>query len=474
MTNQKPRDAMLELLRAILPHRVHGYISSKLKDVHYAELLKGSSNALALKMIGMGAGYVFTLLITRNFGAAEMGAFALSITLLSVASVPAMLGIDAALVRFAAEYNAEGRDDLVRGVYIKALKIVIPVSFLISLMIFIFSPFIAEAVFHKENLSFYFRLISIAILPYAILSTNSQLLRGLKKIREFSFLYNISYPLFACVILLGSLAFLAQNAIPVVSYVSGLFLSAVLSFVFVLRKKGFSGSSYDRGIRTECGARLKTILGVSLPMMLTSSMFLVMHWTDVIMLGMFRTEAEVGVYSVVLKMATLSAIPLFAINSIAAPKFAEFYMQGDMGGLGRFVRQSTKIVFWTTFPFILAYALFPQPILGVFGEGFGAGALALLLLAAGQFTGAVSGSVGHLLNMTGRQNILQNILFVATGINILLNTILIPDYGINGAAFASLISMAFLNLASVAYIKRHFNIVTLYFPFVKWVFYWRR
>ena len=138
MINQKPRDAMLELLRAILPHRVHGYISSKLKDVHYAELLKGSSNALALKMIGMGAGYVFTLLITRNFGAAEMGAFALSITLLSVASVPAMLGIDAALVRFAAEYNAEGRDDLVRGVYIKALKIVIPVSFLISLMVFIF------------------------------------------------------------------------------------------------------------------------------------------------------------------------------------------------------------------------------------------------------------------------------------------------------------------------------------------------
>jgi len=199
-------------------------------------------------------------------------------------------------------------------------------------------------------------------------------------------------------------------------------------------------------------------------MLLTSSMFLVMHWTDMIMLGMFRAESEVGVYSVVLKMATLASIPLFAINSIAAPKFAEFYRQRDMEGLGRFVRQSTKIVFWASFPFLLAYALFPLPILGVFGEGFGAGALALLLLAAGQFTYAISGSAGHLLNMTGRQNILQNIMFFATGINILLNIILIPDYGINGAALASLISMAFLNLASAAYIKRHFNIVTLYFP----------
>jgi O-antigen/teichoic acid export membrane protein len=461
---------MFELLRAILPRRAQNYISSKLKDAHYAELLKGSSNALALKMIGMGAGYVFVLLITRNFGASQMGVFALSMTLLSVASVPAMLGIDTALVRFAAEYNAEGRDDLVRGVYVKALKIVTPVSFLIALTVFIFSPFLAKAVFHKENLSFYFRLISVAILPYALLSTNSQLLRGLKKIREFSFLYNISYPLFACIFLLGFLAFLKDGSAPVASYASGLVLAAALSFVFVLKKKGFRGFSHDNGTRTDSHGnevRLKTLLKVSLPMLLTSSMFLVMHWTDMIMLGMFRTESEVGVYSVVLKMATLAGIPLFAINSIAAPKFAEFYRQRDMEGLGRFVRQSTKIVFWTSFPFLLAYALFPSPILGVFGDGFSAGAFALLFLAAGQFTCAISGSVGHLLNMTGRQNILQNIMFGATGINILLNALLIPDFGINGAAFASLISMAFLNLASVAYVKRHFNIVSIYFPFLR-------
>ena len=72
------------------------------KDVHLKELLKGSSIAFVLRIIGIIAGYIFTLLITRGYGAEAMGVFALSFTLLQISSVIVKLKIDTALIKFVA------------------------------------------------------------------------------------------------------------------------------------------------------------------------------------------------------------------------------------------------------------------------------------------------------------------------------------------------------------------------------------
>ncbi len=132
------------------------------------------------------------------------------------------------------------------------------------------------------------------------------------------------------------------------------------------------------------------------------------------MLGMFRTEKEVGIYNVALKLAALTSITLFAINTIAAPKFAEFWGRRDIKGLGRVAQQSTKLIFWTSFPILLSFWLFPSYILNVFGSEFKAGSTALIILTFGQFINAISGSVGYILQMTGKQKVFQNIILTAT------------------------------------------------------------
>ncbi len=191
-----------------------------------------------------------------------------------------------------------------------------------------------------------------------------------------------------------------------------------------------------------------------------------MQWTDTIMLGMFRTEKEVGIYNVALKLAALTSITLFAINTIAAPKFAEFWGRRDIKGLGRVAQQSTKLIFWTSFPILLSFWLFPSYILSVFGSEFKAGVIALMILTFGQFVNAISGSVGYILQMTEKQKIFQNIILIATVINIILNAILIPKFGINGAAFASMVSLVFWNLTSVFYIINKYKINTTCFPLI--------
>jgi len=429
-----------------------------LNDAHFKELFRGSGIAFIFKIAGLLLSYIFTLLITRMYGAATMGLFALSITILTILAMLGRLGFDTALVRFVAEYSSQGRMDLVREVYIKALRIVLPFCFLLSVLFFFSSSYVADNIFHKNHLSPYLKIISLVIVPMAMIFMNSEGLRGLRKIKEHAFLQDISILLFAAVMLTFSFFIAQDNHAPLIAYIISIAGVAGLSVLLWIKHANISSFSNGNNLKSV------NLLTVSLPMLLTSSLFLVMWWTDTIMLGIFRTEGEVGIYSVALKIATLTSITLFSINTIAAPKFAEFYGKGDMNSLEKIIKQSSKLIFWSSLIIILCIFLFPSSILGLFGASFKAGIYALLFLSFGQFINAASGSVGWILQMTGRQKACQNITLLAAAMNIVLNALLIPKYGINGAAVASMICTIFWNLTSVLYIRSHFHITTLYLP----------
>ena len=363
------------------------------RDTHLRELLTGSSIAFGMKIAGALLGYVFTLLIARNFGAVAMGVFALSLTVLNVFSILGRLGLDTALLRFIAEYLARDRKDLAREVYKKSLRVIVPFSLCLTGLLFLLAPYIAKYVFHKEYLSLYFRIMSLAIMPAVLTLINSQTFRAIKKIVAFSFFQNVSISLFASLFLISMLVFGHANTVPVIAYVLAVATGALLSHILLKKHADLKTVPASNEIR------FKTVLDVSLPMLFTSSVSFLLHWVDTLMLGMFRGEAEVGVFNIAVKIAMFTGVTLIAINSIAAPKFAEFYGKNDIEGLGRIARQSTKLIFWTSFPIFCVVLLFPSLILGIFGEEFKSGVAALYLLAAGQFVSAISGSVAIILNM---------------------------------------------------------------------------
>jgi len=432
-------------------------------DAHFAELIKGSGISFVFKILGIVCGYIFTFLVTRTLGAKAWGIFTLSFTVLQIISVVGRLGLDTALLRFVAENLAQKKWELIRKIYFKALKLVIPFSLTLSLILYLLSPFIAKYVFHKEYLTNSFRIASIGIAPFVLLFLHRECIRGLKKIREYALLNSLILPLLASLVLLPlSFLFEKKYHIPIVAYIISILIASAFSFSLWMRNINFQHLPQLSSKSTEIS--YKYLLSVSIPMLLSSSMFLVMQWTDTIMLGMFSTEKNVGVYNVALKLASLTSLPLIAINTIAAPKFAEFWGKKDFQGLKRVVQQSTKLIFWSSFPILLSFLLFPSQILNIFGSEFKAGATALTILTFGQFVNAISGSVGYILQMTGNQKIFQNIILVATTINIVLNVILIPKFGIRGAAFASMVSCIYWNIAGSFYIMRKYQITTIYIP----------
>ena len=213
-------------------------------DSHFSELIKGSSTAFVLRIIGILAGYIFTLIITRKYGAKAMGIFALSFTLLQISSVIGRLGMDTALLRFVAEYSSQNKWNVVKDIYKKALSLVVPFSILLAVMVYFLSEDIAKYCFRKPYLAPYFKVVSLGIVPFVLLFINTESLRGLKKIKEYMLLQQSGIFILGS-ILLGFLTLLLTNLsltitnnkltitnfIPISTYLLSVFIISVIAFI---------------------------------------------------------------------------------------------------------------------------------------------------------------------------------------------------------------------------------------------------
>ena len=202
-------------------------------------------------------------------------------------------------------------------------------------------------------------------------------------------------------------------------------------------------------------------------MLVPSALSFIQSWTDTIILGIYRDDAEVGIYNVALRLGALSSVVLASVNSISAPKFSELFATQDMKGFATVAKQSTKMIFITSAPVLVLFVLFPGFILGVYGKEFTSGSLAFVLISIGQFISAISGSVGLILLMTNNQVIFQYIIMATSFLGIVLSFWLIPLWGMNGAALSNMIALIMANILCLIVVYKKFGIFVAYIPFLK-------
>ncbi len=430
-------------------------VNNILIDSKSKEIVKGASWAFILKVVTIGFGYLSTFLIARYFGARIVGLYNLSFSIFTVITMFSLLGFPMSILRFLGEFN----NDKVLKVILKRMVVLSLLTSIFLIIIFYFlANYISIKFFHDRRLKDFIQIMLIGVPFYVISTLLIEFIRGLRIIRISESLRNsISvFRFFLIMILVFVIRYndLTPAIASICSYVVLLFLS--LFYVNnIIKKINFTKTSIINNMK---------ILKVSLPMFITSSIFLIMSLIDKIMLGFFTGPFEVGVYSVALKLATITSMGLVAINTIIAPKFSELYWKKDTESLKKVVKFSARIIFFSSAPILLIYFIFPRYVLSFFGKNFIDGYSALMILSAGQFINSISGSVGNFLNMTDNQNIFRNISLIALIINIVLNYFLIPRYSYNGAAIATACSMAIWNLISLVYIKIKFCIYMGYYP----------
>lgn len=435
---------------------------NKLKqDIHFSELIKGSAGAFVFRLLGMLLGYVFLLIVAREYGAEGSGIFALTLTFISIGALMAKAGIDIGTMKNISKYNPQESPQKIKGHYLQGLGLVLLISLFITIVFNLSSLKISEYILNKPDLGYVFFWSAFIIIVLALIQFHAEALRGLKLVSHYSFLMITSVYLFSTILVLSNIDF----GITGLQFIDSFFIAHIVTLVigvfFWLKNSNF------RKNLPRYTEKHSDLIRSSLPIMMTGSVVMVMGWTDIIMLGIYTTEEDVGVYNIALKLAAVTTLSLIAINSIVAPKISRMYSENKLDEMQKFIHQATKLIFVTALPVLIIYIALPGTILGIFGSEFIVGATALIILTFGQFINATSGPVGQILNMTDKQKVLRDTGFLAASINIILNYFLIPQYGIEGAAFSTAFSGILWNLLCVFYIYKKFHILVFYIPGIK-------
>jgi O-antigen/teichoic acid export membrane protein len=432
----------------------------------FKKLLSGSGLVMAFKVAGAGAGYVFAYLITSNYGAETFGVFELSLTVLTIATVFGSLGLDGALVRFIPEFVEKKAPEHPRKVYVYALSLALPFSMVLAALLYVFSDDLALK-FGNELLGVPFRVTAFLVPFSTWFGINAEAFRGMRHMVEYSIFQR------GTVILLAIAAFfcfkyftieLDDHLVPLIAFGIGLILLTLISGTSTPRRLSqiISYNSSDRLIEP---LEIRPLLIVAFPMLMSTSMFMIMNWTDTIMIGYYRDEAQVGVYRLAFKVANLITFTQFAISSIAAPMFSSFFAKNDLEGMKRITRDIGYMNLAISTPVFIMMLIFPSFVLDFFGKEFSAGVAPLIVLAIGQIINAICGPVMYILTMTGKEKKARNNIIVASVINLGLNLYLIPIYGLMGAASATAISTVVWNILAVIQIKKEYGFISIPHPF---------
>jgi O-antigen/teichoic acid export membrane protein len=204
-------------------------------------------------------------------------------------------------------------------------------------------------------------------------------------------------------------------------------------------------------------------LAVSLPILLVEGFYLLLSYTDVLVLQQFRSSEEVGIYFAVVKTLALVSFIHYAMAATTAHRFAEYNAQGDKERLSAYVTHAIQWTFWPSLAATLVLLAFGKPLLWLFGPQFVVGYDIMFIAAIGLVVRSAIGPVERLLNMLGHQHICALAYALAFVMNLALCVALVPRWGGYGAAAATTISLAFETVLLFAIVRRRLGLHVLAF-----------
>mgnify|MGYP001239478022 FL=1 len=405
------------------------------------DLIQKSFSVLIIRSFGVLLLFGFTLFITNFYSAENVGRYDFVRSTLMVLGGISLMGTNQSIIYYSGLLNARKSIESIRSIYSEMLKIIFTLSLIILgfFMIFFNESSINGIFKNQESYSLILKTI-LTLVFFAVTMLNIDTIRALKK-TILSEMYRSIFrylPVFIFAIILLKTD---NEELLVEAYLLGFLLLSLFSSirVYMLFKK------IDKPNDKSESFTITEIFKTSSPMALSAIAYFIMQSIDIIILSIYEGFDQIAYYSVSVKLAMLTTLALMSVNIVIAPRIAEIYENQKMQKLQLLIRHSTRIIFLISICVLSVLFFFSEEILGLFGQGYVIANNALLFLLAAQFFNAVSGPGAIYLNMTGRQKTLNKILVSALIINISLNFYLIPIWGINGAAIATLASLIIWN-----------------------------
>ncbi len=406
-------------------------------------IAKGAGISFIGLIFAKGLNYLYRFIISRT-GPEAYGTFSLAMAIIGFASMIAILGLSAGTIRYVALYAAKKDLEKTRGIILSSLKITSITSILISIGLFLTAGYIAD-IFHTPGLALALRILAIAIPFDALTQIFYSALLGLKRIRYYSYSQQIISPSIKIVSAL-ILIFLGYRLYAIIG---STIISIVFTFFITLYFLEAKAHSFLKS-RHNYYSFEWALLKCSIPIALSSFIFILMSWTDTIFLGYFKDVVAVGIYNVAVPTAQLLYIMPSAFGTLFGPILTDAYSSGNKKKIERIYKAVTRWNISFSTPLLFILVLFSPSIINVFfGKEYVSGYIATQILSISVVMSSITLPASWVLITFGKTRALLYITAASAVINIILNILFIPAFGLEGAAFATLISSVLLCILSI-------------------------
>ena len=392
---------------------------SEIVNQSLQKIAKGTGIIFTGTIIGMLLAFVSRVIIIRYITQSEYGIFSLALVLLNIFAMISTLGLQSGVTRQIAFFRGKKDSEKVSGIVKSSIQIALVASIFFSFFLFFLADIISVKAFHSPELSTPLKIFAIAI-PFSVLIVIfTSIFRGFDRVEPNVYFQNILrnvllLPLLGIVILFG-LSFLGL----LYAYLASTALTCIAFAAYAAKKlpipvKGEKNANAD--------SVNKELLFFSLPLLAISILGMIMHWTDTLMLGYFKTPDVVGLYNAALPLVNLIPVVLTSMNFLYVPIASQLYSQNLIGEMRSNYAILTKWMFALTLPLFLIIFLFPETVLNIlFGARYIQAGMTLQILALGMFVNTFLGLNGATLIITGKTRLLMWTSLIGAIMNIALN-----------------------------------------------------
>lgn len=383
--------------------------------------------------------------LAQTLGVDQYGTFTYAVAFAFLLATPSTLGLRTTVVRLLPSYCIQHDYEKARGLVRFSLFVCITVSISIASIGMV-------VVYLSGTESRNVLLLAMLLIPLLALSDLYMgLNRGMKRmVMSLAPSQVIRPTIFIVLVLIASYRLADLTS----TFAIALMFTAICMALTVPAasfSKVISNWPVTKNTKTDAYNWLK----IAIAFFIADSFYEVLNRIDIIMLGAMYDESASGIYNVAARTSGLVSFVISAVNSAAASRISEIYTTDGSGkSLQTLVTTISRWVFFFSILIAVLLIALGKPILSLFGEQFIQAYPVLIVCIIGQVINAFAGSVGMLLNMTGNHTQVAKIYGWSAFSNVLLNAILIPKYGVLGAAYATLATTFMWNVWMV-YVANH-------------------
>ncbi|KPB00261.1 lipopolysaccharide biosynthesis protein [Ahrensia marina] len=408
---------------------------------------RASIIAFAIRIFSAAIAFVSQVVLARFMGAFEYGIFVMVWISMIVIGNLSCLGFHTAIIRFLPQYHGRADFERLNGLLLSS-RVFVLLSSTIAAAATIFTTIYGAAYFDSHYTvpfivgAFALPMIALGDMLDGTARANSWPIRALAP----TYLLR---PIFILVLMVGAwlMGYPVNGVTGLICAVIASYCSSLIQYFVITRDLRRQYKKAKPRIE------MRQWILVALPIFLVEGFFALLVHADVFMVGIMMNPESVGIYYAAAKTLSLVHFVFFAVKAGIANLFAARMEDEDKSALRQLARRSATWTFWPSLAMGIAVLAAGPLLLSMFGTAFREGYPVLFIMVAGVVLRASIGPAESLLNMSGNQNICAIIFGGVLASNIVLNLILIPEYGIYGAAAATAIATVFETIALFYFVR---------------------